>query len=367
MSTSGPFASDSGTSSVVADFFSDLFGEGGLDAVWLDLDGDEVPDIQISAYDAQGVEPSADDLFDVSDQASADDSSSYDASSADASSYDASSYDAADGAGVDSWISIPTEADGAPVYDVWELIPDQSVPYADWTDPGAQGYDPLAMSNFSVDAGPVVIDPASGDPYCATDYTSTDLWYNAVPFDDGAGYWDPTYAVMPAQLDTSMWQMAPETYAPASYADPSAFQPYADPFATYSDPAAYSDTSMFAYDGSSAYSLPGYDSTDFTSWSSATDDSMSYFTDTTFDDQLSTAYDNSQYWMTEYDDASSLSNDFWQMSVDASTAGDGVAAYDYNQLSLDASSYADDAWSYSSSAWDSVSTDSSWDSSSYDY
>lgn len=350
MSTTGPFATDDGgATTAVADLFTELFGQAGLDSIWLDLDGDQVPDTQISVYDPADAsyDTSVADPFELSDPVSypevADDDGVADPIDQLPQEFD-------------TWVSV-SDAGDWPIYDVSALLPAQSVPYADWTAPGAHGYDPLSMTNFSVDAGPVVFNPASGDPYCAMDYASPELWYNMSPFDDGAGYWDPTYAVMPSQMDYSQWQPAPDGYSADGFADPYAMPGYSD----LSMP--YSYDSMPYTDYSTAYSVPGYDATSFTSWdsSSPTDISTSYFTDWTFDDQLSTAADNSQYWMTEYSDASTLANDYWQASVEASNAGDYTLAYDYNQLSLDTTSYAEDAWSYSNSAWDSVSTtDNGW-------
>ena len=43
--------------------------------------------------------------------------------------------------------------------------------------------------------------------------------------------------------------------------------------------------------------------------------------------------------------------DLWNMSVDASVAGDDVAAYELNSLSLDANAAGDEAWSYADDAW----------------
>lgn len=347
MSTDAPFA-DGGASAFAS--LTELFADAGLDSIWLDLDGDLVPDTEISSYEPG----SAADPFAIPEQSKALSTASGD---------DVESALEDDGSGYDSWISIETTDDsGWPLYDVIDLIPELSMPYTDWTTPGAYGYDPMQMSNFSVDAGPVIIDPASGQPCCATDYSDASLWFNDSAFDSGAGYWDPTYAVMPTSPDLSMWQSAPDSYTVPSLDmanDPFSLTSWSTPDTGYAFdassayPSAY-DTSSF----STSYTTPTYDSTDYTSWSSSwdsspTDVSTSYFTDYTFDDQLDAASSNSQYWMDEYDSASDLSWDFWQASVDASTAGDSSLAYDYNQLSLQSQSYADSAWDASSTAWDS--------------
>lgn len=383
-----PFAQDGS-----ADFMSlaDLFSDATLDSIWLDLDGDQVPDTQISSYDM----PSGDsDPFTVTDELAEEVADAgtgpQKAGFQDGTDGDATATDttATDGAEYDSWISIETTDDaGYPLYDVYELIPDQSVPYTDWTDQGAYGYDPMQMWNFCVDAGPVIVDPSSGMSYTTADYTDPSLWFNESSFDSGAGYWDPAYAVMPTQPDLSQWQPTPDSYVP------NGFDVSSDPFSyTSTMPTSYDamDTSAYAMDGTGvpastySYTTPSYDSSAYTSWdsssswdgSSPTDVSSSYFTDYSFDDQLSQASEDSQFWMDQYDQASDLSWDYWQASVDASTAGDSSLAYDYNQLSLQSSSYADTAWSASSSAWDtsyssstsSYSADDGWyDAMSLDY
>ncbi len=85
------------------------------------------------------------------------------------------------------------------------------------------------------------------------------------------------------------------------------------------------------------------------------------------------AFNESQFWQTEYQEASDYEWEMWNASTEASLNGDSVLAYDLNQESLNANAYADQAWNYSNDAWSdpayfdtssTVDTSSTWDTSS---
>lgn len=355
---------------------TDLLADSDVDRIWVDLDGDLVAD----------PEEAIDGPFAVEGDTSS----------------------PVDDVEFDSWITFPVDEGGVPLYDVASLAP--ASPYGiDWTTPGAHGYDPMTLSNYSVEGGPVLYDPAQGLSYYPSDYTDPSLWYNQGSYDTGAGYWDPAYSSTPAGVDPNGWTPMPgtdpmafdqlstgydptvppglptytpmegtsfdpnnplPTYTPlegTSY-DPNNPLPTYSPFDTGAgmpsvpgapgylpmSPGAGYDASAGSGSWMDAYSTPGDDP----SAGNPTDVVTSYYTDPTFDNQLSEASAESGFWMDQYDQAAGLESQYWQASVDASVAGDDLLAYDLNQLSLQSGSVADDAWSYSSTAYDSVSTTS---------
>lgn len=361
---------------------AELLSHSGVDTVWLDLDGDQVPETQVSI----------DGPFD-SGQTSTD-------------------------SGVDGWVSVPLDGEEGAAYDISSLVPSGPMGQ-DWTSPGVQGYDPMALHNFSVADGPVMYDPSGAQSWSPADYTSPDLWFNNGSYDQSAGYWDQSYVAAPGQVDMSSWSAAPAhgnpmefTQAAGGY-DPGSpgFAPFdpSNPLLTYSNPYVNFDPNnplptYTPYNGDPS-SIPGFQSmaehnmpvpgmpgpdmqapgmpmsmpsaapmpmsmpsdmssgADYSSYSpmstSATDVVTNYYTDPTFDDQLSQASADSGYWMDQYHDASDLQSQYWQASVDAYVAGDDLLSYDLNQLSLNAGDAANTAWSNSGSAWDSTYTSSS--------
>lgn len=440
-------SSDSTSIATGTDFsnLAELLSHSGVDTIWLDLDGDQVPE---TAVPIDGPFTSAE------------------------AGYDQADYDTPDG-----WVSVPLDGQDGAAYDISALIPDGPAG-PDWTAPGVQGYDPMALHNFSVEQGPLVFDPSGGQAWSPADYTSTDLWFNNGSYDHSAGYWDTSYVAMPGQPDPaawsaqgSQWNSTPVQGNPMEFTQASAgydpgwpgatpFDPnnplptYSNPYVnfdpnnplpTYSNPYVNFDPNhplptYTPYNGDpstlpaaqmmqeqgidpstnpayqamqqqyqqpgmpfapgtsqmpgtesmqSPYAMPGADSYSVDSYSAGpsadpyamqsatpyttpagsdtyssydpsagnpTDVVTNYYTDPTFDDQLSQASSDSGFWMDQYHDASDLSWQYWNASVDASTAGDDLLAYDLNQLSLNAGDVANTAWSNSNSAWDSVSS-----------
>lgn len=311
---------------------ADLLSDAGVDAVWLDLDGDLIPETMIPT----------DGPFDVE----ADGAEAYDDWSA-AEAYD---LDIVSGEldGQDLSILLPVELEaGYPdpfvlseadwsecgVYDPMTAAPDWTVDgYAEFTEiytvPGMEG-------GFS-DAG----------GYYDTSMPTTGYWDVNSYYDTAGGYLDGA-----TSIDT--WDL-PMT-APTGFDGGMGMDGgMGDDAGAGYGPGAGFDTGA-GYDATSSWDPTAGDAQHEAFLDTITGD---YSDPSSSWDASSGGYD-SQFWMDQYDAASDLSWDAWGASVDASIAGDGMAAYDLNQTSLAFESYANDAWSYSSDVSSYATTSSS--------
>lgn len=313
---------------------ADLLADAGVDAVWLDLDGDLIPETMIPTDGPFTVEPDGADVYD--DWTAAE-------------SYD---FDVASGEldGQSMSILLPVELEAG--------YPDPFVlSESDWTECGV--YDPMtAAPDWTVEG-----------------YAEfTDLY--AVPgmdagFSDAGGYYD-TSTPTTGYWDVDSYYDNAGGYLDASTSVDGWDLPMATPGAGYDAGMGYDAGGGAGFDTGGGFDPgAGYDTT--SSWDpTAGDASHEAFLDTITGDYSdpSSSWDASsggdtQFWMDQYDSAQDLSWDAWSSSVDASIAGDSSLAYDFNQTSLAAESYASDAWSYASDA-SSYSTTSSADDGWYD-
>jgi hypothetical protein len=166
---------------------------------------------------------------------------------------------------------------------------------------------------------------------------SDDMTSSSTSYSTGDGsYYDPIYETTSYATDTTTYETT--SYDTTSYSyEATSFEPTFDSTATYTETGSYS-----------------YDSTD---WSAVSEVSTGY-------------YDS-------YELQSDLANDYWNMSVDASIAGDSYLAYELNQMSLDYQSGANADWTAHNQVWSDMDTtttvtsydvsyDSSYAASSYD-
>ena len=157
---------------------------------------------------------------------------------------------------------------------------------------------------------------------------SDDMTSSSTSYSTGDGsYYDTTYETTSYATDTT-------TYETTSY-----------------------DTTSYSYEATPTYTETGSYSYDSTDWSAVSEVSTGY-------------YDS-------YELQSDLSNDYWNMSVDAYLAGDSSLSYDLNQMSLEFQSGANADWTTHNQVWSDmestttvtsydVSYDSSYAASSYD-
>lgn len=304
MSTN-PFPVDDVSLTAVAD----LMSSSGVDTIWLDLDGDLVPETMVQVTDGP---------FALDDSQPA------------VEEYDDATL-ADDLVGEPIATLLPWES-GAGTTDVWALPSDGT----DWT--SMDCYDPMAVpSDWTVDgwadptggAGaeapfPVDADGGFADDsgyYDSTGYTDSTGYFDSTGYYDGSGdVYDPT------TIDT--WDTSLDTSAYDS---------------GYSDPTTTYDTGIET----------GYD--DYT-LSDAADESMAWT------DVANQNYDAEWDLWRESNEASlngneDLAYDLNSASLDANAAGD------------QAWTYADETWAdydaYDSAAYD-TSYDTSWDTTSYD-
>ncbi|MCB0976785.1 MAG: hypothetical protein KDB02_04935, partial [Acidimicrobiales bacterium] len=246
-------------------------------------------------------------------------------------------------------------------YDVEAGYPDPFVlPESDWCDCGV--YDPMTAPMDWTTDGYASFNDVFALPGADAGYS------------DAGAYYDQ-FAPTPGYFDTTSYYDTADGYLDASTPVDTWDMPMTTPGAGFDTGMGYDPTTAFSpmstYDTTSAYSTSSYDP--MSSWDpSAGDAAHDAFIHTITEDysdpstgvDLDTMSDTSQYWMDEYNAADDLSWDAWNASVDAYLEGDTMAAYDLNQTSIAADSYADTAWDYSNDAWSSSSyTDTS---SSYD-
>lgn len=267
-----------------------------------------------------------------------------------------------DGGLVGQPISVLIPWDTEPGYpDPWAL-PTQG---ADWTvyDP----YDPMTCcADWTMDGW---TDTSAFGPFDGGTPGFESTWMT----EPGLYYDDSAFSTIPGYWDTAGYYDAASDFYPEpspSFTDPSVTT--TTPFTTgYESPpfsTGYESTGFDVTDTSSGYDPNAYYTT-YDSWESSSSWETPTVEDTSVWD-IEGASAESQFWTSEYQDASSLEWDYWNASTDAWLEGDTVLAYELNQNSLEAGAYADDAWNYSSEAWSdpayfdtssSLDTSSSWD------
>lgn len=309
------------------DTVADLLADSGLDRIWLDLDGDEIPETMIEVDDGTDTGMSGDDLV-----------------------------------GEPIATLLPWESDSGT--DVWAL------PSDDWTSMDA--YDPMTVpSDWTVD-GYADPDSAYDIPVDGTDapftvdgggFADTGGYYDSSGYTDTAGYYDSTgyYEASSTTYDAfDGYDTSADSWDTWDGSDTSVYD------GGYSDPTAFTDTGSLdsGYDPTSfdsGYDPTGYDATgpDISSYDDAGGGGGEF--------DLDVAAENSSAWTEVANENYDAEWDLWNQSVDASINGDDMAAYDLNQMSLDANSAGDEAWTYADQSWDDPGSMDSWyDSMSYD-
>ncbi|HET8930134.1 MAG TPA: hypothetical protein VFN21_05695 [Acidimicrobiales bacterium] len=295
-----------------------LLSETSLDAFWAELDGDLVPD------DASSLGP-----FDTGDTGS-------------------ESWQSYTEISIDIDVTIEITDMSMPVLLPYEVDAGYTDPFMlptqDWC--MCESYDPMAApTDWTTDGYATFEDPFTlpGSDFLVSDAGS---YYDS--YDPGAGYWDTG-----SYYDsTGDFLATPDAYGTwddlsSAYGDQGVFGD-----GTYDTSGAYDTTSGFdttsTYDPMSTWDPTAGDAAHEAFIDTITEDYSSSYADPT---DWSAAADDSQFWMDEYNAAEDLSWDAWNNSVDASIAGDDMAAYDWNQQSLDWGATADDAWDASSDAW----------------
>lgn len=311
----------------------DLLAESGVDTVWLDLDGDMIPETAVSADGPFAV----DDLDATYDDWTV------------AESYE---FDTADGSlvGQDMSVLLPYDVSGG-------SIDPFAMSETDWCECGV--YDPMtAPTDWTVEGYADFTDPYAV-PGMDEAFTDAGAYYDLPA--DTSGYWDTSsyYESAGGYLDTATtydtWDL-PMTTPGAGFDTGMSYDT-----GVGMDTGAGFDTGM-GYDTTSSWDPTAGDAQHDAFISTITED----YSDPTSSWDSSTAMEQSQAWNDVYESADALEWDAWNASVDAYVAGDDMASYEYNQLSIDAGSMADDAWNYSNDAWSDTSyTDTSYTDTSY--
>ncbi|MBX3314457.1 MAG: hypothetical protein KF906_09070 [Actinobacteria bacterium] len=322
----------------------DLLAESGVDTVWLDLDGDMIPETVIATGGPFAVDD-VDGGYDVSDDWSTAETYEFDAGDLDLVGEPISvllPFDLSDGY-ADPFAMSDTDWSTCDAYDP------MTVP-ADWTTEGYADFnDPYQVPGMDAPFS------HAGDFY--------DLPVETSGYWDTAAYYDTSGDYLDSSASFDSWDLPMSTHGTGM---DTGFDPGMG-MDTGFDPGMGMDTgfdSGMGYDPTSSWDPTAGDAAHDAFISTITED----YSDPMSSWDSSSAMDASQQWMDVYHSADDLSWDAWNASVDAYLADDGQAAYDYNQLSIEAGSMADDAWNYSNDAWSDTSsyTDTSYmDTSSY--
>jgi len=325
-------ADDAAVDGTSLDAVVDLMGDAGIDTIWLDLDGDLVPETMVAV----------DGPFEVADA---------DAGMDEWTTYDELDLDG-DLTGQPMSVLLPYEA-GAGYPDPFAL------PTQDWCT--CEPYDPMTVPSDWTTQGYATFEDAVALPGSEVAFQDAGAYYDggahATGYWDTTGYWDAAGGQLDTSIPLDTWDLPAATGYEAAY--PGGFDGSFDGgVATGYDGGVATGFDATGYD-TTGYDPSGYDAT--SGWDpTAGDAAHDAFIDTITTDYADpanwSAGEQSQFWMDEYQAADQLSWDAWHASVDAYVAGDDLASYDFNQVSLDAGSYANDAWSYSNDAWSSSGT-----------
>ncbi len=358
---SNPFPVDDVSLTAVTDIMS----SSGIDTIWLDLDGDMVPETMIQT----------DGPFALDDSGAG-------------GAYD----DGLVGEPINTLLPWDVEPGAT---DVWSL-PDDG---ADWCDMNC--YDPMTVpSDWTVDGYADATGyensydtPVDGGPFEMEDpgaFTDTGGYYDSTGYYDTTTYYDTTdsgyYDTSAEAYDTSGgWDSSAgydtgvTTYDSWDSWDPSGADTTFD--TGYSDPSSYYDDTSSGYDatayddGGAGYDA-GYDPTADQGTEVFEVEANTEITDT-WDSSL--AMEQSQPWTDLSEDQSAASWDLYDASNDAWAAGDYELSYDLDAASTDQWNASYDSYDYSNDAYmaptgydatttyDTTSYDSStWETSAYD-
>jgi len=145
----------------------------------------------------------------------------------------------------------------------------------------------------------------------------SDMTSSSTSYSTGDGsYYDPIYETTSYATETTTYEATTYETTPTYSYESTSFTPSFDSSATYTETGSYS-----------------YDSTD---WSAVS--------------EVSGDYHDSYLAQTD------MANTYWDMSVDASIAGDSYLAYELNQMSLEYQSGASEDWSTSNQVWSDMDT-----------